>query len=262
MELEAPRLDEGTCQDDGVSEAVKTSTCDESDQTAASVDTRPTDDSESVEESKEETNDNATNGKSDDDASVSHVVIGPNEHPLQYHYCFWFSRRGPGAKGSAPANYEQNMKVIGTFGSVEQFWAHYVHMARPAELSGHCDFHLFKEGIKPLWEHDANKNGGKWMIRLRKGLASRFWEYLILAILGEQFMVGDELCGAVVSVRFQEDIISVWNRSADNKAVTERIRDTMMRVLNLPPNTVIEYKCHNASLKDRSSFRNTDVFVR
>ena len=37
-------------------------------------------------------------------------------------------------------------------------------------------------------------------------------------------MVGDELCGAVVSVRFQEDIISVWNRSADNKAVTERIR--------------------------------------
>ena len=56
--------DEGTCQDDGVSEAVKTSTCDESDQTAASVDTRPTDDSESVEESKEETNDNATNGKS------------------------------------------------------------------------------------------------------------------------------------------------------------------------------------------------------
>jgi translation initiation factor 4E len=135
-------------------------------------------------------------------------------------------------------------------------------MARPAELSGHCDFHLFKEGIKPLWEDDANRNGGKWMIRLRKGLASRFWEYLILAILGEQFMVGDELCGAVVSVRFQEDIISVWNRTADNKAVRDRIRDTMMRVLNLPPNTVIEYKCHNASLKDNSSFRNTDVFVR
>ena len=52
-------------------------------------------------------------------------------------------------------------------------------MARPAELSGHCDFHLFKEGIKPLWEDDANKNGGKWMIRLRKGLASRLWEYLV-----------------------------------------------------------------------------------
>ena len=52
-------------------------------------------------------------------------------------------------------------------------------------------------------QDDANKNGGKWIIRLRKGLASRCWENLILAMLGEQFMVGEEICGAVVSVRFQ-----------------------------------------------------------
>lgn len=52
-------------------------------------------------------------------------------------------------------------------------------------------------------QDDANKMGGKWIIRLRKGLASRCWENLILAMLGEQFMVGEEICGAVVSVRFQ-----------------------------------------------------------
>lgn len=40
-------------------------------------------------------------------------------------------------------------------------------------------------------------------MRLRKGLASRCWENLILAMLGEQFMVGEEICGAVVSIRFQ-----------------------------------------------------------
>lgn len=40
-------------------------------------------------------------------------------------------------------------------------------------------------------------------MRLRKGLVSRCWENLILAILGEQFMVGEEICGAVVSIRFQ-----------------------------------------------------------
>jgi len=31
------------------------------------------------------------------------------------------------------------------------------------------------------------------------------------------------------------------------------------RVLNLPQGTVTEYKAHNDSLKDNSSFRNTDV---
>lgn len=51
-------------------------------------------------------------------------------------------------------------------------------------------------------QDDANKKGGKWIVRLRKSLASRCWENLILAMLGEQFMVGDEICGAVVSIRF------------------------------------------------------------
>ncbi|XP_078389894.1 eukaryotic translation initiation factor 4E type 2-like isoform X2 [Cetorhinus maximus] len=144
---------------------------------------------------------------------------------------------------------------------VEQFWRFYSHLVRPGDLTGHSDFHLFKEGIKPMWEDEANKNGGKWIIRLRKGLASRFWENIILAMLGEQFMVGEEICGVVVSIRFQEDIISVWNKTASDQATTARIRDTLRRVLNLPPSTIMEYKTHTDSIKDNSSFRNTKIAV-
>jgi len=53
------------------------------------------------------------------------------------------------------------------FGSVEQYWRIYSHLVRPGELSSHSDFHLFKSGIKPMWEDDANKCGGKWIVRLR-----------------------------------------------------------------------------------------------
>ncbi|XP_077987659.1 eukaryotic translation initiation factor 4E type 2-like isoform X2 [Glandiceps talaboti] len=186
---------------------------------------------------------------------------GPGEHRLQYAYSIWFSRRTPGNKTSS-TNYEQNIKYVGSFCSVEQFWALYSHLVRPSDLSGHSDFHLFKEGIKPMWEDEANKDGGKWIVRLKKGLASRCWENLILAMLGEQFMVGEEICGAVVSIRFQEDIISIWNKTASDQATTTRIRDTLRRVLNLPPNTIMEYKTHTDSLKDNSSFRNTDIFLR
>ncbi len=55
----------------------------------------------------------------------------------------------------------------------------------------------------PTLQDEANLYGGKWIVRLRKSLASRCWENLILAMLGEQFMVGEEICGAVVSIRFQ-----------------------------------------------------------
>lgn len=189
------------------------------------------------------------------------VKPAPGEHPLQFNYTFWFSRRTPG-KQTSSQSYDQNLKKVGTFASVEQFWMYYSHMIRPNDLTGHSDYHLFKEGIRPMWEDSANSAGGKWIIRLKKGLASRCWENLILAMLGEQFMVGEEICGAVISVRYQEDILSLWNRTAVDHMTTSRIRDTLKRVLNLPPSTIMEYKTHTDSMKDNSSFRNTDVFLR
>lgn len=186
------------------------------------------------------------------------VSPGVGEHPLQYSYTFWFSRRTPSRPASS-SSYEQNIHRIGTVSSVEQFWRFYSHLVRPGDLSGHSDFHLFKEGIKPMWEDECNRSGGKWIIRLRKGLASRFWENIILAMLGEQFMVGEEICGTVVSIRFQEDILSIWNKTSGDHMTTARIRDTLRRVLNLPLNTIMEYKTHDDSLRDNSSFRNTKI---
>ncbi len=46
----------------------------------------------------------------------------------------------------------------------------------------------------------------------------------LLAILGEQFIVGNEICGAVISIRPTEDIIALWNRTASDQAITGRIR--------------------------------------
>lgn len=206
--------------------------------------------------------DNEEDAKIDESKYVFPDVpeIAAGEHKLQYCYCLWFSRKNPGKM--PVAKYEDQIKAIGAFSTVEQFWAFYSFMVRPGELTGHSDIHLFKHGIRPMWEDKANKNGGKWIVRLRKGLASRCWENLILAMLGEQFMVGSEVCGAVVSIRYQEDIISVWNKNASDQATTSRIRDTLRRVLNLPQNTIMEYKAHMASLTDHSSYRNTNVFIR
>ncbi|XP_014262516.1 eukaryotic translation initiation factor 4E type 2 isoform X2 [Cimex lectularius] len=181
------------------------------------------------------------------DLSTVPLEIPPGDHKLQYCYCLWYSRRSPGKQ--TLQSYDQHLKSIGCFGSVEQFWAINSHLARPSELPSHSDYHLFKVGIKPMWEDEANQKGGKWIVRLRKGFASRCWENLVLAILGEQFMVGQEICGAVVSIRFQEDIICVWNKTASDTHTTARIRDAMRRVLNLPPNTILEYKTHIDSLK-------------
>jgi translation initiation factor 4E len=43
-------------------------------------------------------------------------------------------------------------------------------------------------------------------------------------MLGEQFDVGDEICGAVISIRQNEDILSLWNKSANDGRINLRIR--------------------------------------
>ena len=79
----------------------------------------------------------------------------------------------------------------------------------------------------------------------------------LLAVLGGQFRVGDEICGCVLSVRYQEDILSIWNRSADSRKVCMQIRDTMRNVMGLPLEATMEYKKHTDSMRDNSSYRNT-----
>jgi len=183
-------------------------------------------------------------------------ILIEGEHSLQNSWSFWYMRRVQGSKPQE--NYEKNIKPIGAFTYVEGFWRYYNHLMRPNDLPVTSDYHLFKHSIKPLWEDEANKNGGKWIVRLRKGLASRFWEDLILSIIGEQFGVGDEICGVVISIRFQEDIISIWNKTSTDRDAKMKIHERMKQILHSVPSLVMEYKGHNESLRDHSSFRNTD----
>lgn len=159
---------------------------------------------------------------------------------------------------------------------MESFWALWTHLRPPSGVQPTTDYMLFHAGVRrPVWEDPLNAAGGKWILRLRKGVADRLWEDLVLGVVGDQFGAGDddELCGCTISVRPTEDIISVWHKTnADPKAV-ERVRDTIRRVLGLPAATAMDYKSNNGerrarrvccrswsmqdSMTDKSSFRNT-----
>ncbi|KAJ2855013.1 hypothetical protein J3B02_002381 [Coemansia erecta] len=182
---------------------------------------------------------------------------GEAEHPLRFAWTFWFMHRAPGQKID---DYEAAMIKIASFATVERFWAVYSHLKRPDRVPTITDYHMFRQGVRPVWEDPANVNGGKWMVRLRKGLSPRMWEKLAMAVVGDAFCVGDEICGIVLSIRNSEDIISLWNRTALDTKTNAHIRDTMKATMGLPSECIVEYKAHNDSLKDNSSFRNTDIY--
>ena len=114
------------------------------------------------------------------------------------------------------------------------------------------DYHFFKDGIRPVWEDEENKQGGKWIMRLKKGVADRYWEDLLLALIGDQFAeASEEVCGAVVSVRSGEDVFSIWTKNNGGRNV--KIRETIKRVLSLPLDTSLQWRSHDESITQRNA---------
>lgn len=131
-----------------------------------------------------------------------------SEHPLKSTWIVWY--RPPTSKYT---DYEKSTIPLAYFSTVEAFWTVYTHLKRPSTLPSVSDYHVFRKGVRPVWEDEENKRGGKWIIRLKKGVSDRYWEDLLLAIVGDQFAeAGEEVCGAVLSVRSGEDVLSVWTR--------------------------------------------------
>ncbi|EME43476.1 hypothetical protein DOTSEDRAFT_72751 [Dothistroma septosporum NZE10] len=163
-------------------------------------------------------------------------------HPLKDSWIIYY--RKPTSKNS---DYEKSITPMCRISTVEDFWRVYVHLIRPSSLPTVSDYHFFKEGIRPVWEDEENKKGGKWTMRLKKGVADRYWEDLLMAMVGDQFAeAGEEVCGAVVSVRVQEDVFSIWTKNDGGRNV--KIRETIKRVLSLPPDTNLQWRSHDESI--------------
>lgn len=138
--------------------------------------------------------------------------------PLKYTWVIWY--RPPTSKSS---DYEKSIQAMCKMSSAQDFWKVYTHLKRPSHLPTVSDYHFFKQGIRPVWEDEQNKKGGKWIMRLKKGVADRYWEDLLMAMVGDQFIeASDEVCGMVLSVRSGEDVFSIWTKNDGGKNV--RIR--------------------------------------
>ena len=138
--------------------------------------------------------------------------------PLKYTWVIWY--RPPTPKNS---DYEKSTKPLYRAATAQDFWNVLAHLKHPSALPAVSDYHFFKDGIRPVWEDDENKRGGKWIMRLKKGVADRYWEELLMAMIGDQFAeAGDEVCGCVLSVRSGEDVFSVWTKNDGGRNIKIR----------------------------------------
>ena len=107
---------------------------------------------------------------------------------LHTPWSFWYVRR-VGADNSSHSkqstrseDYSSTMTMLGHCDTVEAFWGLYCYLNRNARGGGESahggdvrlgDVCLFRKGITPMWEDDANQHGGKVILRVSKVSAVR-----------------------------------------------------------------------------------------
>eukprot|EP00008_Paramoeba_atlantica_P004295 CAMPEP_0201483550 /NCGR_PEP_ID=MMETSP0151_2-20130828/7742_1 /ASSEMBLY_ACC=CAM_ASM_000257 /TAXON_ID=200890 /ORGANISM="Paramoeba atlantica, Strain 621/1 / CCAP 1560/9" /LENGTH=248 /DNA_ID=CAMNT_0047866733 /DNA_START=592 /DNA_END=1338 /DNA_ORIENTATION=+ len=177
------------------------------------------------------------------------------QHRFHDRWTFWFDKKSANKKAS-DEDFVEALVKLGAFSTVEEFWSVYAHLAKPENLSKNCNIRLFRGDVVPIWENYAA--GGFWILRFsHTNSINRIWEELVFSLIGERFE-DDVVVGAVLSLRKQEDYISIWLKD-NNPRFT--IGDKLRQILSLDAKSHVEYKFIAHSLRDKSTCRNSKTYA-
>ncbi|MCJ1309732.1 hypothetical protein MMC25_003393 [Agyrium rufum] len=150
--------------------------------------------------------------------------------PFQYAWTMYHD------KHSDSSSYEGRLTVLlENIITVKPFWEAYNRF--PLEqLKMKDSVHFFKRGVKPVWEDPRNVKGGAWTFRIAKEKSAETWKEVLMMAVGEQFadviQPKDDLCGVSLSVRFNSNLITVWNRDGSNQKSIDGILNTVLDKLS------------------------------
>lgn len=159
--------------------------------------------------------------------------------------------------GTKKENFDflSSLKTLCTLKTVENM-NYYLKHVDFESIETITDISVFKEGIEPLWEDQANINGGKWIIKLKREVAIRLYQKLLVHLMINSF---DTILvnGIVISFRMKSCIITLWT---GDERKTENVVQEIKKILGIDFFLALEYKDNGESLKDNSSFRNAKNF--
>jgi len=172
------------------------------------------------------------------------------KHPLQNTWTLWYF------ENDKKKSWAENLRPVTSFSTVEDFWCLYNHIKPASELRLGCDYCLFKQGIRPMWEDDANKYGGRWLISIERRSTNddeldSMWLEILLCLVGEGFdEVTDEVCGAVINVRPKAYKIAIWTADYKRESSLMEIGRKLKTRLHIQQRDSLSYQTHEATAKN------------
>ena len=180
---------------------------------------------------------------------ITNELDNTSKTPIEQKFSFWYRISDDALINQQPGKtldkkeYENQVKKIAEFDTIEDFWSIFQHLRKPDSCRPGIEFQMFKNPIMPMWEDEYNKNGGKFSIKLRKDYTTIIWEEMIFALIGGVLPkeVKDELNGIVVSSRKEFNVLQIWFRNY-NSNITADIEQCIRDLLQIPNEVDLEIK--------------------
>ncbi|PRP74260.1 hypothetical protein PROFUN_12007 [Planoprotostelium fungivorum] len=132
------------------------------------------------------------------------------KHPLLHSWTLWYDSGAPAPGGT----WGDNIKEVFSVSTVEDFWRLYNNINRASNIPMGATYNFFKQGIQPKWEDPNNGQGGKWTVIIPKQGNKNSIDTWWLNTMDDE---GDNICGAVINLRKNQDKLSIWTKNADDK---------------------------------------------
>ena len=192
------------------------------------------------------TNNNSINNNNNN--KNEEIVSEPNKTKLENRFSFWYRidtiiQYQLQKQALNKNEYENQVKKIAEFGTVEDFWGIFQHLRKPDSCKAGIEYFMFKEPIKPMWEDENNKNGGRISIKLRKEFTTIIWEEMIFALIGGILPkeMKDEINGIVVTSRKEYNTLQIWFKNYETNLITD-LEQCIRDILVIPPEVNLEIK--------------------
>jgi translation initiation factor 4E len=208
---------------------------------------------------KNKINNNTINNNSINNNNNNRLSSEITKTKLENKFSFWYRISDDIVQYQAPKQaldkkiYETQVKKIHEFDTVEDFWGIFQHLRKPDSCKPGIEFMMFKEPIKPMWEDENNKNGGKISIKLRKDYTTIIWEEMIFALIGGILPkeMKDEINGIVVTSRKEFNTLQIWFKTFEEK-INADLEQCIRDLLVIPDEVNLEIKQFNKKNEKKS----------
>ncbi|KAG2012724.1 hypothetical protein GB937_006809 [Aspergillus fischeri] len=147
--------------------------------------------------------------------------------PLQYHWTVWYDRH------SESTDYDNRLYVLHEdVADIATFYRVYNNYPWD-KIRLRDSVHIFRKGVRPVWEDPENLRGGCWKFRVPKSKAQEFFHEIAILCMANEFQAAlekehDHVLGVSTSVRFNSHMISVWNKMGTNERSIKILEQTII----------------------------------